>query len=75
MLDGHQNVLEDPSRLHYEPYELRVFRDVECEWPLFFTYLVINEIFAGRLNKALEYRSKLEQTLVQRVLPNGFLAK
>ena len=38
--DGHQTVLEDHSRLHYEPSELKVFEHIECEWPLFFTYLL-----------------------------------
>ncbi|MFO0171947.1 MAG: glycoside hydrolase family 15 protein, partial [Aphanizomenon sp.] len=40
--DGHQTVLEDTERLHYEPGELKQFEDIECEWPLFFTYLVLD---------------------------------
>jgi len=47
MLDGHQCILEDPTRLHYEPYELKVFRNLECEWPLFFAFQIINHIYAG----------------------------
>ncbi|MEQ8961771.1 MAG: glycoside hydrolase family 15 protein, partial [Coleofasciculus sp. C2-GNP5-27] len=35
--DGHQTVLEDTTRLHYEPWELQQFEHIECEWPLFFT--------------------------------------
>ena len=37
--DGHQSVLEDEHRLHYEPEELKKFTDIESEWPLFYTYL------------------------------------
>ncbi len=39
--DGHQTILEDTRRLHYDPHELKVFEHIECEWPLFFTYLVL----------------------------------
>lgn len=38
--DGHQTVLEDHARLHYEPGELGNFEHIESEWPLFFTYLL-----------------------------------
>ena len=65
LLDGHQTVLEDPNRLHYEPHELKQFMDVECEWPLFFCYLLLNHIFAGQLTAAAEYRQRLENLLVQ----------
>ena len=33
--DGYKTVKEDTKRLHYEPWELRVFDNIECEWPLF----------------------------------------
>jgi len=75
MLDGHQCVLEDPTRLHYEPHELKVFRNLECEWPLFFTYQIIDRIYAGDLEEAREYRARLERCLVEEVLPSGFRAK
>ncbi len=42
--DGHQTVLEDNHRLHYEPWELKQFEHIECELPLFFTYLVLRWI-------------------------------
>jgi phosphorylase kinase alpha/beta subunit len=66
--DGHQTVLEDHSRLHYEPNELKVFEHIECEWPLFFTYLLLDAQFRGDSDLAADYRSRLEK-LEQR--PNG----
>ena len=45
--DGHQTVLEDTSRLHYEPSELKLFEHIECEWPLFFTYLLLDAYYRG----------------------------
>lgn len=43
--DGYKTAKENPVRLHYEPWELRLFENIECEWPLFFCYLVINHCF------------------------------
>ncbi|MDD2658210.1 MAG: glycoside hydrolase family 15 protein [Methylococcales bacterium] len=65
LLDGHQTVIEDSQRLHYDPHELKQFMDIECEWPLFFTYLLLNNLFTGNNEAALEYRKKLESLLVE----------
>jgi len=37
--------LQDPHRLHYEPWELQGFENIECEWPMFFAYLIIDGLF------------------------------
>lgn len=37
--------LQDPSRLYYESAELKLFENIECEWPLFWTYLILDGIF------------------------------
>ncbi len=71
--DGHQTVLEDSHRLHYEPHELKEFADIECEWPLFFCYGLLNSLLIDDKNTALTYRKKLEELCVenngQRLLP------
>jgi phosphorylase kinase alpha/beta subunit len=64
--DGHQTVLEDNSRLHYEPWELQQFEHIESEWPLFFTYLMLDGFFRNDWNQVNEYRERLEQVLVDR---------
>ena len=58
--DGHQTVLEDHSRLHYEPSELKVFEHVECEWPLFFTYLLLDAHYREEVELAADYRRRLQ---------------
>ncbi|QSA97978.1 glycoside hydrolase family 15 protein [Methylococcus sp. EFPC2] len=77
LLDGHQTALEDHRRLHYEPHELKEFRDIECEWPLFFTYLLLNHLFAGHPEAAADYRGRLDGLLVERngqkLLPELYL--
>ncbi len=65
LLDGHQTAIEDSHRLHYDPHELKQFMDIECEWPLFFTYLLLNNLFSGDNEAALRYRAKLEGLLVE----------
>ena len=63
--DGHQTVVEDPHRLHYEPAELLQFEHIECEWPLFFTYLLLHHLFARNQAQAEAYRAKHEGLLVE----------
>jgi len=63
--DGHQTVLENTSRLHYEALELNVFQGIECEWPLFFTYLILDGLFRDDKEQVEEYRKKLDDVLQQ----------
>lgn len=64
--DGHQTVLEDGHRLHYEPWELKQFEHIESEWPLFFTYLLLDGIFRGDTEQVKDYQELLEPLLVER---------
>ncbi|XP_067160574.1 phosphorylase b kinase regulatory subunit alpha, skeletal muscle isoform isoform X3 [Apteryx mantelli] len=63
--DGYRTPKEDPNRLYYEPAELQLFENIECEWPLFWTYLVIDGIFSGNVEQVQEYREALEGVLVK----------
>jgi phosphorylase kinase alpha/beta subunit len=62
--DGHQTVLEDTTRLHYEPEELLKFEGIECEWPLFFTYLYLDALFSGDVVGIEKYRHLLADVAV-----------
>ncbi|MDP3930997.1 MAG: glycoside hydrolase family 15 protein, partial [Methylococcaceae bacterium] len=77
LLDGHQTAIEDSHRMYYDPHELKQFTDIECEWPLFFTYLLLNSLFTGDVAAAQSYRAKLESLLVehngQQLLPELYL--
>lgn len=63
--DGHQTVLEDHNRLHYEPWELQQFEHIECEWPLFFGYLMLDAYFQGDRATGDDYYQRLEGLLVE----------
>ncbi|KAF9352695.1 hypothetical protein BGX34_012021 [Mortierella sp. NVP85] len=62
--DGHQAVVEDTSRLHYDPQELKIFEGIECEWPLFFTYFILDGLFSENERQVEEYRAKLEPLII-----------
>lgn len=66
LLDGHQTVLEDHNRLHYEPEELRNFENIESEWPLFFAFLYLDALFAGDIERSDDYRKKLDELRVEK---------
>lgn len=65
LLDGHQSVLEDVTRLHYEPSELREFEHIESEWPLFFTYLLLDALMREDNDAIKQWRGKLRPLFVE----------
>lgn len=64
--DGHQTVLEDAHRLHYEPWELKQFEHIECEWPLFFTYLMLDGLFQDNQEQVTAYQERLQGLTIER---------
>ncbi|KAI8642661.1 glycosyl hydrolases family 15-domain-containing protein [Parasitella parasitica] len=66
--DGHQTAVEDHTRLHYNESELKVFENIESEWPLFFTYMVLEGLFTGNTEQVEEYRKKLEFVTIDSAL-------
>ncbi|XP_006873470.1 PREDICTED: phosphorylase b kinase regulatory subunit alpha, skeletal muscle isoform-like [Chrysochloris asiatica] len=63
--DGYKTPKEDPNRLYYEPAELKLFENIECEWPLFWTYFILDGVFGGNAEQVQEYREALEAVLIK----------
>uniref|UniRef100_A0A672IIU7 Phosphorylase b kinase regulatory subunit n=1 Tax=Salarias fasciatus TaxID=181472 RepID=A0A672IIU7_SALFA len=63
--DGHKTPKEDPNRLYYESAELKLFENIECEWPLFWTYLILDGIFINSPEQVQEYQEALESILIK----------
>uniref|UniRef100_A0A3Q3S251 Phosphorylase b kinase regulatory subunit n=1 Tax=Mastacembelus armatus TaxID=205130 RepID=A0A3Q3S251_9TELE len=63
--DGHKTPKEDPNRLYYESAELKLFENIECEWPLFWTYLILDGIFTNSHEQVQEYQEALEGILIK----------
>ncbi len=57
--DGHQTVVEDHTRLHYEREELAQFEHIECQWPLFWAYELITACCEERWEEARQWRQRL----------------
>ncbi|MDB5819233.1 MAG: glycosyl hydrolase family 15 [Rhizobacter sp.] len=64
--DGHQTELEDHRRMYYESGELAVFDGIESEWPLFFTYLMLDGLMLDRPRRAHDYRDRLAALTVEK---------
>ncbi len=64
--DGHQTAIEDAGKLYYEPSELKQFENIECEWPLFLTYLYLDALFCNKPEEAQIYREKLDKVTVEK---------
>ena len=52
--DGYKTAREDPNRLHYEPWELLAFEKIECQWPVFFAYFILDGLFNGYYDEVSE---------------------
>ncbi|XP_051869262.1 phosphorylase b kinase regulatory subunit alpha, liver isoform-like [Pristis pectinata] len=63
--DGYKTPREDPNRLHYDSAELKLFENIECEWPVFWTYLLIDGVFKEDKVQVEEYRDALEEILIR----------
>ena len=63
--DGHQTVVEDASRLHYEPEELSKFEGIESEWPLFLAFELVTACCEQRWDDAQSWHTKLKRLAVQ----------
>ncbi|ORX93773.1 phosphorylase kinase alphabeta [Basidiobolus meristosporus CBS 931.73] len=70
--DGHQSVLEDTSRGYYNAQELAVFEHVECEWPLFFTYLILDGLFSGDDELVERYKDAIEPLIIDSMEIDNF---
>ncbi|VDP10062.1 unnamed protein product [Soboliphyme baturini] len=64
--DGRFTVLEDEKSRLYQHGETKLFDGVECQWPMFFIYLIIDGIFAGNADQVRIYSELLEPLLVVR---------
>ncbi|XP_060070242.1 probable phosphorylase b kinase regulatory subunit alpha [Ylistrum balloti] len=64
--DGYKTAKEDPSRLYYEPWELQMFEKIECQWPMFFAYFLLDGLFNGNEEQIIKYKDLLDSVLKKR---------
>ncbi|XP_077538850.1 putative phosphorylase b kinase regulatory subunit alpha [Haemaphysalis longicornis] len=63
--DGYKTAREDSRRQYYEPWELQGFENIECEWPLFFCYMIIDACFRGDRFTMDEYADMLDRIVIK----------
>uniref|UniRef100_A0A452IV07 Phosphorylase b kinase regulatory subunit n=1 Tax=Gopherus agassizii TaxID=38772 RepID=A0A452IV07_9SAUR len=61
--DGYRTSLEDRNRRYYKPAEIKLFDGIECEFPLFFIFMMIDGIFRGNPQQVKEYQELLDHLL------------
>ncbi|KAL3859718.1 hypothetical protein ACJMK2_009920 [Sinanodonta woodiana] len=61
--DGHKTVLEDKNRKYYKPAEIKNFDGIECEWPVFYVFMILDSIFQGNKEETKKYSELLEPLL------------
>ncbi|XP_056134262.1 phosphorylase b kinase regulatory subunit beta isoform X2 [Lampris incognitus] len=63
--DGFRTANEDRNRRHYKPAEMKLFDGIECEFPIFFIYMMIDGVFRGNKAQVKEYQDLLEPIIFQ----------
>ncbi|XP_051811770.1 phosphorylase b kinase regulatory subunit beta isoform X1 [Acanthochromis polyacanthus] len=58
--DGYRTANEDKHRCYYKPAEMKLFDGIECEFPMFFIYMMIDGVFRGNKSQVKEYQDLLE---------------
>ncbi|XP_063044513.1 phosphorylase b kinase regulatory subunit beta isoform X1 [Engraulis encrasicolus] len=63
--DGYRTANEDRNRRYYKTAEMKHFDGIECEFPLFFIYMMIDGVFRGNSAQVKEYQTLLEGVMFQ----------
>ncbi|XP_014207040.1 probable phosphorylase b kinase regulatory subunit beta isoform X2 [Copidosoma floridanum] len=61
--DGYKTVIEDPERRYYKSGEIKDFDNIECEWPLFYIFMIIDGVFNTLPDQVEEYQNLLKARL------------
>ena len=63
--DGYKTVLEEPARRFYTKGETKNFENIECQWPLFYLFMIIDGVFKGVGEQVIEYCDLAKARLVR----------
>ncbi|XP_044266152.1 probable phosphorylase b kinase regulatory subunit beta isoform X3 [Tribolium madens] len=61
--DGYKTCVEDTKRRYYENGEIKHFENIECEWPLFYIFMIIDGVFKSLPDQISEYQDLLKQRI------------
>ncbi|XP_076011700.1 phosphorylase b kinase regulatory subunit beta isoform X2 [Genypterus blacodes] len=63
--DGYRTANEDKNRRYYKSAEMKLFDGIECEFPIFFIYMMIDGVFRGNKAQVKEYQELLKPIIFQ----------
>ncbi|KAJ8679774.1 hypothetical protein QAD02_015561 [Eretmocerus hayati] len=58
--DGYKTVMEDPQKRYYSTGEIKEYDSIECEWPLFYIFMIIDGVFNTLPDQIEEYQNLLK---------------
>ncbi|XP_066584416.1 probable phosphorylase b kinase regulatory subunit beta isoform X2 [Prorops nasuta] len=58
--DGYKSVLEDKTKRYYESGKIKDFDNIECEWPIFYIFMIIDGVFKSLPDQVEEYQNLLK---------------
>lgn len=61
--DGYMCRIEDKTRRYYNKGEIKDFENNECEWPIFYTFMIIDGVFKNNTEQIEEYQMELRKCL------------
>lgn len=61
--DGYLSRLEDKTRRYYNKGEIKDFEGTECEWPIFFAFMIIDAVFKNNTEQIEEYQTELRRCI------------
>ncbi|XP_053979168.1 probable phosphorylase b kinase regulatory subunit beta isoform X1 [Hylaeus volcanicus] len=61
--DGYKTVLENKDRRYYKSGEIKEFDNVECEWPLFYIFMIIDGVFKTLPDQVEQYQNLLKERI------------
>ncbi|ROT72681.1 putative phosphorylase b kinase regulatory subunit beta isoform X1 [Penaeus vannamei] len=61
--DGYGTVVEDKERRYYHASETKEFENIECEWPLFYLFMILEGMFKDCQEQVEQYKAKLSPLL------------
>uniref|UniRef100_A0A1L8E1K2 Phosphorylase b kinase regulatory subunit n=1 Tax=Nyssomyia neivai TaxID=330878 RepID=A0A1L8E1K2_9DIPT len=61
--DGYLSKIEDKTRRFYNRGEIKDFEGYECEWPLFYIYMIIDGVFKNNPAQIEEFQNELRTCL------------
>lgn len=61
--DGFLSRLEDKTKRYYSSGEIREFEGNECEWPIFYIFMIIDGVFKNNTEQVEEYQALLRKCM------------